>query len=610
MIVTIDFETYYDKDYTLKKLSTSEYVRDRRFEAISCAIKVGDAPAKCYFGQEISPALRAVDWNKADLLAHHAHFEGLILSHHYKIVPRAYRDTLSMSRALYPKTDRNDLGTLAERLGVQNKLEMPDFKGKHLADLTEEERRAVAEYNEADVESCAQAYVALVARMPQREMDLIDVTVRMFADPVLRLDKEAAKAELLREVAEKRAAIAASGLTEKELASSAKFSAALTAAGMPCPTKVSPRTGEVIPALAQTDTAFTSLVNFHDPKVVALVKGRLAVKSTIGETRARRLLNAGRGRLRLPVYLNFCAAHTLRWSGGDKLNFQNFPRSGELRRTILAPKGQVIVVVDSRQIQPRILAWLAGERWMTEAFENGTDIYSIFASDIYGHVVTKAENEKRQVGKVCVLALGFGMGAPRLQQTLSWGVLAPAVDLPIEVCARLVRLYRQKSKSVEALWETLNTAIGAMALGRSGKLKCLSWAKDVVNLPDGLALHYPGTRAHVSLHDMGGLSSVKTERVTDGSYDTPQGRSKLYGGLFTENLVQALERSIMAEQMNVIAKRYRVAMMSHDEIAFLAPAKRAQEALEFGLEVVRTRPAWGPDLPLDSEGTFGDRYTK
>jgi DNA polymerase I-like protein with 3'-5' exonuclease and polymerase domains len=618
LIVAIDFETFYDVDYTLKKMSTSEYIRDARFEAISCAIKIGAQPTNVYWGSDVGPALRDAfghPLSNVDMLAHHAHFEGLILSHHYDIYPRAYRDTLSMARGLFPKTGRNDLGSLAERLGVQNKLAMPGFMGFHLADIPQEMREAIALYNAADVDSCVQAYEKLLLMLPARELDVIDITVRMFAQPRLELDLDAAKTELARERKAKADAIAKAQIDAADLTKNVPFAAALVNLGIEPPKKKSKTTGKDIYAFAQTDVDFTSLTTHPDPLVAALVEARLAAKSTIGETRAQRLIKAGSPPFKLPVYLNYCAAHTLRWSGGDKINFQNFPRSGELRRTILAPPGHVMVVVDSRQMHPRILAWLSGEKWMLDEFTSSKgDPYSVFASMIYGVPVSKdnpAQKEMRQVGKVCVLALGFGMGAYRLKQTLAWGIMSDPVYLPLEVCAGLVNTYRHKSPNVTSFWETMTQAIGDMYEDVDGSFKCLSWGKDKVLLPDGMTLHYPSVSANIGRKPLGAMFPGRYERwVSDASYGAFKGRSKLYGGLMTENVVQALERVIMAEQLVKIAARYRVVMMSHDEIVFLAREREADEAMQFGMGVIRTRPSWGPDLPLDAEGGFATNYSK
>lgn len=612
MLVTLDFETYYDTDYTLKKLSTSEYVRDSRFEAINCSIMLDDGAAEVLWGHDaIADRLSELDPGEVELLAHHAHFEGLVLSHHFNFRPRKYRDTLSMARAVFPKSERNDLAHVAERLGVANKLEMPDFKGKRLADFDPVLRTTVEQYVRGDAISCFQSYHKMLPRVPAEEMDLIDITVRMFADPVLRLDRPRVQAELEREVRRKEAEVAAAGVDKSVLMSNDKLAQAIAAAGVIPPQKRSPTTGKMTWAMAQTDLEFTALQKHPNPKVAALVKARLAVKGTGGEKRCVRLLKASEAGMSLPVYLNYCGAHTTRWSGGDKLNFQNLERGGELRKSILAPEGYVIVPVDSSQIEVRVLAWLAGETWLLDAFTRREDAYCIFGTQAYGRVITKADKDERQLSKICVLGLGYGMGAWKLQQNFAWGVNGPAIDLPLEVCEGFVRTYRSMSRCITGLWDLLGEAVGDMARGVEGTYKSISWGKDKILLPNGMTLHYPDTRAQFEQVRLGKMFGNRVhEKVIDASYLAARSRSKLYGGLMTENVVQALARVIVAEQMRKIAKRYRVVMMSHDEPVYIAPKAEAQEALEFGLSVMRERPTWAPDIPLDAEGGYAEYYSK
>lgn len=642
-LVTVDFETYYDAVYTLKKqgkgsMSTSEYVRDKRFEAICASIKVDSGKAKVSWGHAaIAKALARIDWREAELLAHHAHFEGLILSHHFGITPARYRDTLSMARAVFPKTERNDLGTLTERLGVQNKLLMPEFKGKRLVDFDKHLKAKVGEYVNGDVESCYQAYGKMLPNFPASELELINITVRMFAEPVLKLNMKLAKVELKREQDEQAAAISGSGalalltsagitpkpkkkgdvVTDKEVLSSNKlFPEALRLAGIEPPMKVSKTTGRPTYALAKADEDFTDLISHPNPKVSDLVKGRLAAKSTIGETRAARLIRSGSGGKKLPVYLNYFGAHTGRWSGGDKLNYQNLKKKGDIRRAILAPAGHKLVVIDSAQIEARVVAWLAGEQWLLEAFRNKRDVYSEFATVAYGRVVTKADKTERFVGKTCVLGLGFQMGAPKLQKglvTLSIQQGLEPVRLELPECYKLVNAYRSKNKNIVALWEYLqNEVISDLAFapeGESRNYKSISWGREYIGLPNGLVLHYPEARARLVKSNAGGLGRA-TERVEDASYRTIEGRTKMYGGYLTENVVQALARIIVAEQMLKIGEKYRIVMMTHDEIVFMVPSKEADEALKWGLEVMHTPPKWAPDLPVAAEGEYDDFYSK
>lgn len=651
VLVSLDFETYYDKDYTLRKLSTSEYVRDPRFEALSCAIKLDDGPTLVYLGHDdIQAALNQINWSKATLLCHHAHFDGLILSHHFGYVPNRYACTLSMGRALHPRTDRNDLHTLSVKYNVINKLEMPDVKGKHLADLDNYERQALVEYNATDVDAMYEIYLLMLPKMPSFEMDLIDVTVRMFANPVLELDTELAQSELKREIEERAEIIAKSGasvvaaeagvtlkpkrkgepVTEEMLLASPKaFTAMLRYLGEEPPMKVSTYNGKDTYALSKADEDFTALLEHDDERIVSLVAGRLAAKSTIGETRAARLLRAGSDGKRLPVYLLYCGAHTTRWSGGDKLNFQNLKKKGQIRRAIKAPEGYSIVVIDSSQIEARVLAWLAGEEWLLKAFKDKADPYCQLASDIYNRVITKADKEERFVGKTATLGLGFQMGGPKFQKSViaqSLNQLGRMLKIELKVCYEIVRTYRKKNANIEAFWDFMHNTIiadmGALPKDEVRHLdkKHISWGRDWMGLDGHLKLMYPNTKVKFDKvsgrkDDSGLFGDSKVDdkqilKVEEASYQSLGSRSKLYGGLGTENLVQYLARIVVAMQMLKIAKRYRVVMMTHDEVAFLARSDEADEALKWGLEVMHTPPEWAPDLPVAAEGGHDTVYSK
>lgn len=642
-IVALDFETYYDDEYTLRKMSTSEYVRDKRFEAISVAI-IRKGEREVYFGKKIAPALNKIKWDKVALLCHHTQFDGLILSHVFGHLPRYYMDTLSMARGLHPRFERNDLATVAARYNVVNKLTMPDFKGKHERDLTPADRKAISEYNLRDVDATIEIFEKMVVEMPDMEMDLIDVTVRMFADPVLCLDVKAAKIEHKREQDERREAISKSGalayaaklnaegklelpklkkgeaLTDERVLSSNKvFPELLRDLGVDPPMKVSKTTGKVAPALAKSDEEFTDLMSHPDDAVRALVSGRLAAKSTTGETRAARLLKSAEGGKRLPVYLNYCGAHTTRWSGGDKMNWQNLKKKGGIRRTIKAPPGYQIVVVDSSQIEVRVLAWLAGETWLLEAFRNGQDPYLIFGSEVYGFPINKKDHPlERFISKSCVLGLGFQMGPPKLQMSILAASIIQGLDpvrLDLSTCAGLVRKYRNKNKKIEGLWEFMNDdVLQELAMGRRGQVhsyKCLEYGRDFIRLKGGLSMHYPEAKCRIEGGEISPWSKHRTPmRISDGSYRTMKGRSKLYGGLMTENGVQFLARMAVAWQMLEIASKYRVVMMSHDEISFLAKTKEAKAAHEFAIKVMHTPPPFMPGLPVAAEGSYDTFYSK
>lgn len=604
-IVTLDFETYYDKTYTLSgKLNTSEYIRDDRFHAHGVGIKIGNGKTLWYTGKNIPLALREIDWSKCAMLAHNTAFDGFICSHVYDVKPAFYLDTLSMARATHGHHMRHDLDTVAKAHGFAGKVKrdaLADTKGKQ--QLTDKEERALGAYCVDDVDDTYKIFWKLHDHIPDEELRLIDLTLRMFCDPVLSVDIPRVQAELEAEIGGKAAALLRSGASIETLMSNDKFAELLKREGVNPPMKTSPSTGKPTYAFAKSDLDFQQLLRHPNKKVVALAEARLKVKSTIGETRAARFLEAGKNGMKLPILLNYSGAHTHRWSGGNKMNLQNLKRGGELRRSILAPKGHVIVVADSAQIEARVLAWLAQQMDIVNAFANKDDVYKLMASAIYGIPVEQVTKDQRFIGKICVLGLGYGMGPNKLQQTLKQGTMGPPVDISLEECRRIVNIYRSRNYKIKNLWKIMDVIIASMLTGTSGEFGPLTYGKGYIQLPSGLFLQYYG------LH---GEAEVRHDDlvVQEATYLTRNGRTKIYGGLLTENVVQALSRVIIADQMLEISKRYRVVTMTHDEIVVICPKKDAKKCLADMLKVMSTPPDWAPDLPLAAEGDYDDCYSK
>jgi hypothetical protein len=605
-VVTLDYETFYGKEFTLSgKINTSEYVRDDRFHVHGVSLKIGNGPVKWYTRAGIRKALDALDWANTALVAHNMAFDGFITSEVYDHVPAFYLDTLSMARATMGHHQRHNLDTVAKAFGRAGKTKakaLADTKDKML--LTPEEEKALGEYAADDVQDCYDIFWDMYPNMPDDELELVDITMRMFCDPVLEVDIPRVKAELENEIGQKAAALLKSGAQVDDLMSNDKFAALLQAAGATLPMKISPSTGKPAYAFAKSDLAFKELMQTGSPKVQALCEARLRVKSTIGETRAVRFLEAGKDGAKLPILLQFSGAHTHRWSGGNKMNLQNLKRGGELRRSILAPKGHKVIVADSAQIEARVLAWIAEQADIVNAFANKDDVYKLMASAIYGVPVDQVTKDQRFIGKICVLGLGYGMGPQKLQQTLKQGTMGPSVDIELEECQRIVTLYRQKNWKIKQFWRKMDAVITSMTLGVEGKEGPISYGKGFVRLPNGLFLQYFGLHGQAEIH--------RDDLVmTETTYLTRTGRTKLYGGLLAENLVQALARIIVAQQMLTIAKAgYTVVTMTHDEIVCVAKDEDAQGCLDFMLQTMSTAPDWAPGLPLSAEGDFDDCYSK
>ena len=605
-LVTLDYETFYGKDYTLSgKINISEYVRDDRFHVHGVAIKKGNGKTLWYTGRNIALALKEIDWSKTALIAHNMAFDGFITSEVYGFKPAFYIDTLSMARAAHGHHTRHDLDTIAKLHGLKGKVKSAALVNtKDKTQLSAQEEKDLGAYAVDDVNDTYEIFWKLYPHIPDDELRLIDITMRMFCDPVLEVDIPRVKAELENEIGAKAAAVLKSGAQVDDLMSNDKFAELLTKAGATLPKKVSPSTGKLTYAFAKSDLAFQDLMRNGNDKVRALCEARLKVKSTIGETRAARFLEAGRDGMKLPILLNYSGTHTHRWSGGNKMNLQNLKRGGELRRSILAPKDHVIVVADSSQIEARVLAWLAQQMDIVNAFAMKQDVYKLMASAIYNVPVEDVTKEQRFIGKICVLGLGYGMGPQKLQQTLKVGNMGPSVDISEDECRRIVNIYRQKNWKIKAFWKKMDQVITNMTLGIEGKEGPLEFGKGFIRLPNGLFLQYFG------LH---GTAEITRDDLvmTETTYLTRTGRAKLYGGLLTENVVQALARAIIAEQMLKIHDAgYRIVTMTHDEIVIIAKKKDAKKALDFMIKTMSTPPDWAPDLPLAAEGDFDDCYSK
>ena len=191
-LITIDFETYYSKTFSLSKLSTEEYIRDPQFEVIGVAVKVDDGETEWFSGtrDELGKYLRKFNWSTSYLLAHNTMFDGAILQWFFKISPKKYLDTLSMARAIHGVDAGGSLKALAERYAIGQKgEEVVNALSKKREDFTPEELERYASYCRNDVELTRKLFGQMVKSFPVSELELIDMTLRMFTHPVLTVNE-------------------------------------------------------------------------------------------------------------------------------------------------------------------------------------------------------------------------------------------------------------------------------------------------------------------------------------------------------------------------------------------------------------------------------------
>ena len=610
--ITLDFETYYDKDFSLRKLTTEEYINDKRFDTVGVAIKIDDNPTTWYAGncETLKKVFAQIDWKDTVVLAHNMQFDGAILSFRFGIVPHIYMDTLCMARALHGVEVGGSLAKVAERykVGVKGD-EILRAEGKYITGFSQEELARYGEYCVNDVELTKKIFDIMVKDFPFDELRLIDMTIRMFTDPKLELD-DSLLIERLAEVREEKGQLLQSLMSRmeceteeevrKKLASNKQFAALLTDFGIKPPMKVSKTTGKDTFALAKNDVGFIELTEHEDPFIQQLCAVRLGTKSTIEESRIERFIEIGkRNRGKLPIPLKYYGAHTGRWAGSEKVNFQNLPsrdkKKKALKNAVVAPDGYTVINCDSSQIEARVLAWLSGQTDLVEEFHNGDDVYSIFASDIYERTITKENPIERFVGKTCILGLGYGTGAIKLQHTLK--TTPPGVELTEDECKRIVSLYREKNSKIIALWKECDEALQSILEGAKksyhlGEHRCLTVISEGILLPNGLLIRYPS----LTLFD---------RKFT---YKSRKGFINIWGGSVVENVVQALARCIVGEQMLQINERYPVVLTVHDAAVCIVKDEEAVEARRYIEECMSKPPAWATGLPVACESKLAKTY--
>ena len=576
-----------------------------------------------FTGWGLRAKLESIDWSRTALLCHHTHFDGLILTERLGFTPAFYLDTLSMARALLDPTIDAGLDEVAKFLGLGNK--MPDVLSQTMSvqKLPRELSQKLGAYANVDVELTIKIFEGWYQDYPIDELRLIDLTVRAFTEPVLKVDEKLCREEI-KAIQEERERIfgratkilKSSGFeeTKKILGSSPKFSQALIDLGYEVPTKPSPKVeGKRIPAFAKSDLEFQALLKCGDSKLKTLCEARLLSKSNLRHTRAHRMLLHAKPAF--PVYLAYSRAHTLRWGGADKINPQNMPRctpepdSCRLRRALKAPRGYKMVVVDSSQIEDRTGCVFCGQTDVLDEYRRPDgDPYKAMAAKIYNLPQDQVNKGQRFLGKVARLSLMYGSGKDRFYHTIAAGLMGPPVDIDREESDKAHDVYRRtNSKITKDGWSFMNAMLGILANPKAqpyefwwpGQDKSqdpiLVFEHETVWLPNGLYLHYPQIQRHTDSGDFWYKSSRNDW-------------TKLWGGSFLENVIQTLARIIVGEQMLRISELYRVVHMTHDEVVFLARTRQAKRALRSATEIMSQARSWYSPIPLGAEGGIANNY--
>jgi len=593
VIIGVDIESFYSRDYSLSKISTQAYVDHPHFEVIGVAVRVNDEPTEWFSGtmEETKVWLDKFDWANAWVYAHNAMFDATILTWRFGIKPKLWIDTLSMARAVHGTEVGGSLAKLAihYRLGEKG-TEVINALGKRRVDFTEEELAKYGEYCINDVDLTHGLFLHLAPHFSKTEMKLIDMTIRMHSEPQFILDIPTLEDHLYHTKKRKEELLSASGIAKEDLMSNNKFADILRSYGVTPPLKLSPATGKETYAFAKTDEEMKELLDFPDFDVQAIVAARLGTKSTLEESRTERFIEIANAGGAMPIPLKYYGADvTGRWSGCDGVNMQNLPRTSPIKHAIQAPEGYVIVGADLSNIELRVSLYFSGQLDKLQIIADGLDLYKDFAATAFKVGYDEVTKDQRFVGKTSILGLGFGTGAVKLRESIR---AMSGNDIGKDEAERIVNLYRSEFDKVKATWNEGTQVLRDMrdnVRAEFGAIKLKVMGRQGIQLPSGLYLKYPDLREQ-----------------DEWTYSSHRGsRRKIYGGKVVQNCIQAIARCIMGEAMVRITKRYKIALTIHDSCYCVVPKEEAQEAFDFIIGELCKEPTWMPGIPLGAEGAFG-----
>ena len=621
-LLFLDFETVWCSGspgvprYSSKAIGLEAYLRDPRFGVHMVGMAFGAEDPVVHHASDVEAALAAVDWASTVLVSHNAPFDGSILNWHYGRRPLLHVDTLALARLCFPRVTGHELGTVAAFLGLGEKTDDPGlFDGVMAPGAFPCPRvaRRVAAYCAQDVALCRALYHRLlqaIARMEEiagrppgslREVEIAaaDATVRMTAEPVLELD---------RTILEPLAAAEAKA-ADGRLRKAAVFAEELRALGVEPETK--PGKNGPIPAFAKTDAFMRNLLSHERPEVRALATARVAAQGNDETVRAGTLRAIAR-RGPLPAALQSNKTHTGRDAGGGGINLQNLPRESEIRRAIRAPEGQVLVAADLSQIEARVLAWIAGEDWLVEAFRAGRDPYREFAARMESIPVERVTDAMRQTAKSAYLGLTYGMGhgVGRERGGYVRFVRGKGGEITDMEAVRVHGAFRNAHPQVARFWAFGDSLLRAMAATPPGQSVVrtempgmrFTVMHERIHLPSGRVLWYPGLKNHARKVARREDWRFGTQASTDGG--------RVYGGKVVENIVQAVARDVLWAQTARIGRRLegraRAVLRVHDEAIYLVP-NPADAPFVKGVveEEMAKAPDWLAGAPITASAASG-----
>lgn len=659
-VLVIDFESYFDQDYGFNKLSTIEYITDERFDFTG----VGTAlDGKFHFAPGPDVANR-MEWlqiiygsnlSEVTIVAKNCKYDITVLTTKFNIMPLYVIDVDDLLRHFDSRMSHK-MKDVTKLFRLQAKGETKQFKGFHYEEMDTEMREALSTYCLNDIDIEVKLFEKLLPMMTCHELEIPSArsNLQLYLEPHFKFDFAKADDLKLQMLVEQKRSGAPVGCTLKELSGDLSFVELLQAA-LPEGEKIPVKKGKpgknmirllgkpgVIPQFAKTDQGFQDLL-IHPVKYVAdLCIARQAVKSwpswikRINNMTAQ--AHASGGLLRTPLHYFGC--HTGRKSGGEKINLQNLggrgrggagthPLISAIRSLLCAPDGHTLGIVDSAQIEARVLAWMANQMDLLDGFAKGEDIYSVFATKLFNSTVYKPKDDefppikrllkiRRGFGKDSILGCGYGMGAPRFYNNcLSNCDLRPMFDsgqYTRQFIEKLIKTYRTTYTNILQFWTDLEKAFKWVIKYPHEHAK-VSKKYTADGKADGfrLLLFNKNGTVHLRLPSRRELT-YRHCSLKKGKYGGDEIRwhyGHLWGGSICENVIQAIARDLLMWWILEMERHGLIVVLDvHDEIVCVLPEDTADQALQLMITIMCTNPDWAYGLPLDAEGSLSKRYTK
>lgn len=546
-VLTVDFETYYDREYSLSKMTMIEYIMDGRFQPIMMSYAINDEPIKNVIGYpNIKRILDGIDWSNTVLNAQNAAFDATIIRARFGHTARYYTDTMAMVRVTAAHVfEGASLAAIARVLQANGVHVPPKGKevesalGMHLynaysgtpylalkatTDKNEVQRghellMGYVEYCNNDVHLAREAFKYFTKMITPDEMQYGDMILKCYIEPSLYLDLPIIEEEIQRihERDEKHARDVANkyfGGNQAELRSVCrsvpKFTEFLQSLGgkleheidedtdysFIIPSKYSEKKGRVEPCYSKTFPAVIEMCDRMD-EIGDIFRTKLAMSSSIELSRAERFRAIAKIGCGFGMPYTVSGAHTHRLGGSGGLNVQNLSsgrkegQSNALKRSISAPPCHKVVVFDSSQIELRTGSYIAGDHATLNLFVMGKDPYSQQAALIYGGDPDEIKKlAKSGVEPYASIQRPAGKASllSNIYGTGAVGFMNYAklmgVDMTLEEAQRIVKVYRETHPEVVAIWNACEVALRNMIAGASGYF----------GGPDGKLFYYDGAR--------------------------------------------------------------------------------------------------------------------